>query len=202
MKKIKKGKFIVIYGINGTGKSTQIKRILEYLEKNKIKVNYLKYPIYDLEPEGPFIDKYLRNPQFRKENSQTTEELQKKYAKNRKRFEPKLKEMLKKGEWVLAEDYVGTGICWGLTWGADLEYLEEINRNLLQPDLAILLHGKRFLTALEKNHRNESNEEKMSISKNFNRLLAYRYDWTLINCNQKVDEVSKDIQKQIRLIEK
>lgn len=198
----KKGKFIVIYGINGTGKSTQVKRTLEYLEKRKIKVNYLKYPIYDLKPEGPFIDKYLRNPQFRKENPQTTEELQKKYAKNRKRFEPKLKEMLKKGEWVLAEDYVGTGICWGLTWGADLEYLEEINRNLLQPDLAILLHGKRFLTALEKNHRNESNEEKMSISKNFNRLLAYRYDWVLINCNQKVDEVAKDIQKQIRLIEK
>lgn len=198
----KKGKFIVIYGINGTGKSTQVKKTLEYLKKKKIKVNYLKYPIYDLEPEGPFIDKYLRNPQFRKENPQTTDELQKKYAKNRKRFEPKLKEMLKKGDWVLAEDYVGTGVCWGLTWGADLEYLEEINRNLLQPDLAILLHGKRFLTALEKNHRNESNEEKMSISKNFNRLLAYRYDWVLINCNQKVDEVSKDIQKQIKLIEK
>ena len=95
-----KGKFIVIYGVNGTGKSTQVKNILRYLKGKKIKVNYLKYPIYDLEPEGPFIDKYLRDPEFRKKNPQTTEKLQDKYAKNRKRFEPELKKILEKGEWL------------------------------------------------------------------------------------------------------
>jgi dTMP kinase len=198
----KKGKFIVIYGINGTGKSTQVKNTIDYLERKKIKVQYLKYPIYDLRPEGPFIDKYLRDEKFRKKNPQTTEQLQTKYAKNRKRFEGKLKNILAKGTWVVAEDYLGTGIAWGLTWGADLEYLEDINRNLLQPDLTILLHGKRFLTALEKGHRNESNEEKMSISKNFHRLLACRYDWKLIDSNQEIKEVSRDIQKQIRLLSK
>jgi dTMP kinase len=197
---MKRGKFIVIYGINGTGKSTQVELTLKYLKKKKLDVQYLKYPIYDLKPEGPFINKYLRDEKFRKKNPQTTEELQRKYAKNRKRFEPKLKKMLKEGKWVLAEDYSGTGIAWGLTWGSDLEYLEDINRNLLQPDLTILLHGKRFLTALEKSHRNESNEEKMNISKNFHRLLAYRYDWKIVDSNQKIAEVAKDIQKQIRLI--
>jgi dTMP kinase len=194
---MKKGKFIVIYGVNGTGKSTQVKELLQYLKKIKIKVNYLKYPIYDLEPEGPFIDKYLRDTKFREENPQTAEELQDKYAKNRKKFEPELKKILEKGEWVLAEDYVGTGISWGLTWGADLRYLEKINKNLLRPDLAILLHGERFLSAVEKKHRNESNNEKINLSKNFHELLANKYDWKVINCNQKIDKVAGDIRKQI-----
>jgi len=199
---MKKGRFIVVYGVNGTGKSTQVKNILRYLKGEKIKANYLKYPIYDLAPEGPFIDKYLRDPEFCKKNPQTTEELQIKYAKNRRRFEPELKKRLDNGEWVLAEDYIGTGVCWGLTWGADLKYLEEINADLIQPDLAILLHGERFLSAVEKKHRNESNNERIDISKNFHELLACRYDWKIVNCNQKINEVTKDIQEEIRLINK
>ncbi len=195
---MKKGKFIVVYGVNGTGKSTQVKNLLQYLKKIKIKVNYLKYPVYDLKPEGPFIDKYLRDFNFRGKNPQTTEELQEKYAKNRKRFEPELKKKLEKGEWVLAEDYTGTGFSWGLTWGSDLEYLEKINKNLLEPDLAILLHGKRFLSAVERKHRNESNDEKINISKNFHRLLADKYGWKLVNCNQTIDKVAKDIQEELK----
>ena len=170
----KGGKFIVIYGVNGTGKSTQIKQTLKYLREKGLKVKYLKYPIYDLEPEGPFIDKYLRNEEFRKENAQTTEQLQEKYMLNRKRFQPKLENILDSGVWVLAEDYTGTGIAWGLTWGASLKYLEKINEGLLEPDLAILLDGDRFLTAVEKSHRNESNEEMIRVAKKFHKeLLLY-----------------------------
>jgi len=195
---MKKGKFIVIYGVNGTGKSTQVEKIIQYLEEEKIKVNSLKYPIYDLSPEGLFIDKYLRDSDFRKKNPQTTEELQKKYAENRKRFEPKLKKILEKGEWVLAEDYTGTGICWGLTWGASLEYLEKINNNLYQPDLSILLSGERFLSSLEKGHRNESDDEKINISRNFHELLSQRYGWKSVNSNQKIKEVTEDIKKELK----
>ena len=89
-----------------------------------------------------------------------------------------------------------------MTWGADLEYLEKINKSLLQPDLAILLHGKRFLSAIEKKHRNENNSEKINISKNFHRLIADKYNWKLVNCNQKIDKVTKDIKKQIKIIDK
>lgn len=190
---MKKGKFVSIYGINGIGKTTQVELLVKYLQSRGLKTSRLKYPIYNLEPEGPFIYKYLRDPNFRAKNELSTDELQQKYADNRARYESELKKRLEFGEWIVAEDYVGTGIAWGLTWGGNLEYLEKINQNLLLTDFAILMHGERFNTAIEKDHRNEMENERINICKNFHLLLAERYDWKIVNANQKVEEVRGDI---------
>lgn len=197
---MKQGKFIAIYGINGIGKTTQVDLLVEYLKASKKNASRLKYPIYDLEPEGPFIHKYLREPEFRAQNELSTHELQEKYSQNRRRYETKLKERLADGEWIVAEDYKGTGIAWGLTWGGELEYLEEINKDLLEPDLEILMHGSRFLSAIEKDHRNEMDSERIVICKNFHELLANRYGWKKINANQKIEKVQKDIIEKISVL--
>ncbi|MFZ2300015.1 MAG: hypothetical protein WAW00_02695 [Candidatus Moraniibacteriota bacterium] len=187
------GKMITLYGINGIGKTTQVGLLVEFLQSVGKQASRLKYPIYDLGPEGPFIYKYLRDPGFRTNNELSTEALQGKYADNRKRYEEELKKRLAVGEWIVAEDYTGTGIAWGLTWGADLEYLEQINRNLLQPALNILMHGERFDTAIEAGHRNETADERIRICKNFHLLLGERYGWKQVVANQSVEKVSADI---------
>ncbi len=195
-----KGKFIAIYGINGIGKTTQVDLLVEYLKGKGKNASRLKYPVYDLEPEGPFIYKYLRDPQFRSKNELSTHKLQKKYAENRRRYEPTLRERLAKGEWIVAEDYKGTGISWGLTWGGELDYLEDINEDLLKPDLEILMHGSRFLSAIEKDHRNEMDGERITICKNFHELLADRYSWIKIDANQKIEKVETDIVEKISVL--
>ena len=119
--------------------------------------------------------------------------MQKKYADNRKRYERELKKRLANGKWIVAEDYIGTGIAWGLTWGGDLEYLEKINKKLLQPDLEILIHGERFLTAVEKDHRNEMEPERIRICKNFHLLLAKKYGWKIVKANRSIKKVQNDI---------
>lgn len=192
-----KGKMITIYGINGIGKTTQVEILVDYLKEKGLNASRLKYPVYELEPEGPFIYKYLRDPDFRCKNELTTDELQMKYVENRKRYEPELKKRLEAGEWIIAEDYLGTGISWGLTWGGDLEFLEEINNKLLQPDLSILMHGHRFTTALEKDHRNEMESERIKICKNFHLLLACRYGWEIINANRDIEEVKLEIADKV-----
>jgi dTMP kinase len=193
----RQGKFIAIYGINGIGKTTQVEILVKYLQSKGLKASRLKYPVYSLEPEGPFIYNYLRDPQFRMKNELPTEALQQKYADNRTRYEPELKKRLASGEWIVAEDYVGTGIAWGLTWGGNLEYLEEINEKLMLADFSILMHGERFNTAIEKDHRNEMETERIQICKNFHLLLAGKYDWKIVSANQKVEEVKADIIKII-----
>jgi len=195
-----KGKFIAIYGINGIGKTTQVDLLVSYLQQQGKIAKRLKYPIYDLEPEGPFIYKYLRDPEFRSNNELSTHDLQKKYAENRRGFETSLKKQIEDGEWIVAEDYVGTGIAWGLTWGGELDYLEDINKDLLKPDLEILMHGDRFLSAIEKDHRNEMNEERIIICKNFHELLCSRYSWTKVNANQEIVKVQDDIINQIEIL--
>jgi len=188
---------IAIYGINGIGKTTQVELLVEYLKAKGRNASRLKYPIYDLEPEGPFIYKYLRDPGFRKDNELITDDLQMKYVENRKRYEPELKKRLENGKWIVAEDYVGTGIAWGLTWGGDLEYLEKINEGLFQSDISILMHGDRFDTAIEKDHRNEMESERIKICKNFHLLLAEKYEWNKINASQSIEAVQNEIIKVI-----
>lgn len=187
------GKMITLYGINGIGKTTQVELLVQFLISQGKRASRLKYPVYDLEPEGPFIYAYLRDADFRRENELSTEALQQKYADNRRRYEETLKKRLAEGEWIVAEDYTGTGIAWGLTWGADLEYLEAINQDLYQPDLNILMHGERFATAIEVGHRNETAEERIKICKNFHLLLAERYHWKLVAANQSINQVAEDI---------
>jgi len=187
------GRMIALYGINGIGKTTQAELLVRFLQSQGKQASRLKIPVYDLEPEGPFIYKYLHDAKFREKNEVTTEVLQEKYAKNRERYEPELWKRLAAGEWIVAEDYAGTGIAWGLTWGADLEYLEEINRGLHQPDLNILMHGERFQTATEVGHRNEMADERIKICKNFHLLLGEHYGWEQVAANQSIEAVSHDI---------
>lgn len=194
---MEKGKMIAVYGINGIGKTTQVERLVEFLRTQGKQASRVKYPVYDLEPEGPFIYQYLRDTTFREAHPQSTEELQFKYAENRRRYEPKLQERLARGEWIVAEDYIGTGIAWGLTWGANLEYLENINQHLLQPDLSILMRGNRFDTAIEEHHRNETDDERMRISKSFHQLLADRYNWECVDANQTIEAVALSLQAVI-----
>ena len=199
-KENKPGKFIAIYGINGIGKTTQVELLVEYLKKQSKNASRLKYPVYDLEPEGPFIYKYLRDPKFRSDNELSTHKLQKKYAENRMRYEPILRQRLKNGEWIVAEDYTGTGISWGLTWGGKLDYVEDINEDLLKPDMEILMDGPRFLSAIEKDHRNEMDSERIEICRNFHYLLSDRYGWTKVDAKQKINKVHEDIVKQIEIL--
>ncbi len=190
-----KGKMITLYGINGIGKTTQVELLVQFLQSQGKQASRLKYPVYDLEPEGPFIHQYLRDPEFRNANELSTEELQMKYAENRRRYETELRKRLDAGEWIVAEDYTGTGIAWGLTWGANLEYLEDINQDLLAPNLSILMHGERFDTAIEAGHRNETNADRIRICRNFHLLLGERYRWKQVNANQDIESVQADIQK-------
>lgn len=190
-----KGKMITLYGINGIGKTTQVELLVQFLQSQGKQASRLKYPVYDLEPEGPFIHQYLRDPEFRNANELSTEELQMRYAENRRRYETELRKRLDAGEWIVAEDYTGTGIAWGLTWGANLEYLEDINQDLLAPNLSILMHGERFDTAIEAGHRNETNADRIRICRNFHLLLGERYRWKQVNANQDIESVQTDIQK-------
>jgi len=189
------GKLIAVYGINGIGKTTQVGRLVDSLRSEGVAAERLKYPIYDLPPEGPFIHSYLRDPAFREANPQTTEELQEKYAENRRRYEPTLRARLDAGEWVVAEDYIGTGIAWGLTWGADLDRLERMNADLRPADCSILMHGNRFDTAIEKDHRNEMAVERIALSKNFHDLLADRHGWKRVDANRPIEDVATSMQK-------
>lgn len=189
---LNRGKFIVFYGINNLGKSTQAEILIKKLQKNKIKAEYLKYPVYNLAPTGPFINKVLRGG---KKQEISEHELQMWYILNRFQYEPKLLSKLEKGIWVIAEDYIGTGLAWGWAKGADLKTLEAMNKPLLKEDLAIFFFGKRYLDGKEKVHIHEQNDKLMEKCQKKHQMLAKKYHWKKVNANGAREKIAEMIMQ-------
>ncbi|MFC1656488.1 dTMP kinase [Patescibacteria group bacterium] len=184
------GKFITLYSGNNLGKTTQVKAIKQQLQKKNIKVEIVKYAIYDLDPTGILINQYLRENNPYKLDSTAFQTLQ---AANRYQYEPTIKEKLSKGIWILAEDYIGTSIVWGIATGVEKDYLVKLNSGLLKPDLEIVLVGKPFDTGHEKNHTHEDNRKLVEQVSSLHEKLALELNWVQVNANQKIPEVTKDL---------
>ena len=188
------GKFIVLYGINNLGKSTQAKKLVERLVAEGHKAEYLKYPVYDLEPSGKLINAYLRegNPY-----NLSAREAQIMYTWNREHYEPILKSKLEQGIHIICEDYVGTGLSWGIGTGVDEEFLKYTNKHLLKEDIAFLFDGERFLEATEKTHKHETNDELMSKVRDVHTRLGKEFNWININANKKIEEIHTEVWDHI-----
>jgi len=184
---MKKGKFVVVYGANNLGKSMQVELLCRKLRGLGIDLVKLKYPIYDLEPTGPLLNDFLRNGAKLGEY-----EAQSIFAQNRRDYEPRVKQHLSSGKWVVAEDYKGTGICWGATNGVHLKKMLELNSDLLEEDLGILLDGERFTSSIEKGHHNEDGGlwEK---GREMHRNVGAIFDWQVVNANMIRAKVADEI---------
>ena len=160
--------------MNNIGKSTLIEAV-----KNKLpgKVETIKYPVYKIKPTGERLNRYLRegNPEGLK-----PEEVQKIYAQNRRDYETTLIELNKNNDFVILEDYVGTGIAWGIILGVKRERLEKINEGLLKPNLNILLDGDRFCQGKEKNHTYEELDDLWNMGREVHQELGDLYNWKTV----------------------
>jgi len=190
----KKGKFIVFYGINNLGKTTQAKILVDRLNSVGIKTEHLKYPIYELSPSGKLLNAYLRegNP-----HKLSVREAQIIYASNRTQYEKELVKKLDNGINIIAEDYTGTGIAWGIGTGVDEAFLKYLNSHLLKEDLAFLFDGQRFMEAKEKSHKHESNDFLTDEVRWAHLKLGQEYNWTKINANQTINEIHTQIWNKV-----
>lgn len=189
-----KGKFIVLYGINNLGKTTQAKMLVDWLNNNGISAVYQKYPVYDLAPTGPRINSYLRDGNPERLTPLQFQQLQ---VDNRHDFEPILQRYLDNGIWVIGEDYVGTGIAWGVGAGIDQALLEEMNSHLLKEDFAFIFDGERFQSGIEKGHTHEQNTELTEKVRMVHQNLAQRLGWFPINARESIEEIHQTILNTI-----
>lgn len=189
-----KGKLITLMGINNIGKTTQQTMLVEKLNESGYLVKSLKYPLYELEPTGPHCNDYLRkgNPE-----GLSPKEFQELCVQNRHDFQPELEKLLHEHDFILAEMYTGSGICFGMADGIPKVELIEMNDGLLVPDISILLDGERFLEAREEGHNYEKDDEKMNIIRKNHLELAEDLNWSVVSANQSVEKVHEEILKII-----
>ena len=166
--------FVSVYGV---GKTTQINLSKKRLEQENLKVFLLKFPLCNLPPTGLRIKAYLCNGNPEKLSALKFQTL---CAQNRKDFDKTLRNIIFENDIVIAEDYIGTGIAWGMSAGIPKKELVKLNEGLVMEDLSILLDGKRFKQSIELNHKYEQDNDLVEKVRKHYLELAFHYGWQVI----------------------
>jgi thymidylate kinase len=193
---MRKGLFVVLYGPSGVGKTKQLDLLEERLRGEGVSVKRVEYPIYDLGEAGPKLKKIL----WRRQNILAEEEMQQLFAQNRRDFEPTLRGWLNSGVTVLAEDYKGTGIVWGVARGISHDKMEEINKDFADPDVSILVDGPRRLDLREgEGHVYNTDEDEWYRARKVYLQMADKYGWIRVGGDAPILTVAGRIWTVVKL---
>ncbi len=139
---------IVIEGLDGSGKSTQVKRLRKYLESLGRPLKYIHFPRYDAPVYGDLIGKFLRGG-FGSIDAVHPQLVALLYAEDRRAAVPEMLDALKDGGILLLDRYVYSNIAYQCAKVADEAGREELRRwirdteygdfGLPVPDLNIFL---------------------------------------------------------------
>jgi dTMP kinase len=123
-----RGLFIVFEGITGSGKKTQINFLVEQLKKAGREVVTLSFP--DFETEIARLTKRIELDAFT---------LSLLYAADRSRHQERIRSFLDKGNVVIADRYCYSNFAYQSAKGVPLDWLQEIEKNVVKPNIAIFL---------------------------------------------------------------
>jgi len=103
-----RGKFIVFEGGDGSGKQTQAKLLVKYLQREEKDVELLTFPQYDT-PFGSLVAKYLRG-EYGSLESVPPEIPSLLYALDRFQVKDELTTGLASGKWFVADRYTQSNL--------------------------------------------------------------------------------------------
>ncbi len=200
-------KFIVLEGLDGAGKSTQIKLLQKWFSEQNLKFEYLHFPRTDSPFYGEMVAKFLRGD-FGKLEEVNPYVVALLYAGDRKDASDFIKEKLKSNTYVLVDRYVYSNIAYQCAkinsakdkeilknWILDLEY----NYNqIVKPDISFFFDVPFDFTkkSLENNRQGNDRDYlqgksdiheaslnfQLDVKKVYDNLLETQNDFHRINC--------------------
>jgi dTMP kinase len=209
------GKFIVLEGIEASGKTTQAKILGEILSKNQT-VFVAKNPT-----DGE-IGTYIRNEILSGNNKKISPiAYQYLFAADRVTQQAELIERLKKGETIICDRYIWTSVAYGIADRQSTDYRnwEEVSvtalsllsmyHQFISPDMSIYLD----ISLKESLRRIKGSAKHVEIYDNnkANIKIKTGYDWirktfpkeiTIVNGEKPLDEITKEIVELISKIQK
>lgn len=179
--------YIVFEGIDGAGKSTQIKMLKEWLEANGFTVETLVEPTDS--DVGKLIRKILQRSDAQTERVQKTLGLL--FAADRMLIMDKLEDESK--IFISDRSFISS-----LAYQEPADWIEDLNRYAKKPDLLILLDlDVKTSVARTSGEDTFENEEFLAgVRENYLKLVV-NYEHQIIDGNNGVNKVSSDIKKAV-----
>jgi dTMP kinase len=130
----KRGTFICIEGIDGSGKTTQAHRLVKSLRQKGLDV------LYTTEPSPSEVGRLIRRYVLkRKKRVHVALEALLFAADRLNHVEIRIKPALQEGKIVVCDRYVYSTLAYQGAAGLDLAWIKQINRFALVPDLALFI---------------------------------------------------------------
>lgn len=199
------GKFVVVEGLEGAGKSTAIDVIKSELEQAGI--DY----ICTREPGGTEMAEQIRSlvKQHREEIVAAETELLLMYAARVQLVENVIKPALEQGKWVIGDRHnLSTQAYQGGGRGIDMHKIDAIKHTVLgdfAPDATLFLDVSAEIGLARARGRGELDRIEKEESSFFDRirlsfisLLASQPNHELVNANQDMNAVHNDIKQVVR----
>lgn len=102
---------IVLEGLDGAGKSTQVKKLRTYLEERLVSLDYIHFPRYDAPVYGDLISRFLRGD-FGTNETVHPQLVALLFAEDRHGAAPDMKKTLEAGGNILLDRYVYSNIAY------------------------------------------------------------------------------------------
>ena len=190
-----KGLFIVFEGIDGGGKSTQIQMLSDFFESRGYEVERHMEPTHAT--IGSLLWDYMRS-KSRSFDPETEALL---FAADRIEHGKVIKESLEKGKVVISDRYKHSSLAYQGAAGADVGWMQSLNKHALVPNLVILLDIDPDRSLERVSDRAKTVFEEIEYLKKV-RAEYLRYaekgELVVVDASQGLEEVHKDILTHIR----
>lgn len=202
------GKFIVFEGGEGSGKTTHVRAVVEYLQQKKLSV------VTTHEPGGTEIGKHIR--QILLENSTDHQvvplaELFLFLADRAQHIQTYIQPQLHNGQQVVCDRFTGSTLAYQigarkLEPEALIMEMEALARSNLQPDLVIYLDVSPDIGIQRKRQQidqdltrfdNEAVQFHEQVNHYFRQLARTQPHWIQIDANRDLTVVQQDINRQL-----
>ncbi|XP_044737004.1 thymidylate kinase [Chrysoperla carnea] len=197
--KINRGKFIVFEGCDRSGKTTQCKKLVEYLKQNSIPCEHMNFPKRDT-AIGKVINEYLQGCVTLDHHT-----IHLLFSANRWELQDKMNKTLLAGKHIVCDRYSFSGVAYtAAKEGMDFEWCKNPEIGLIKPDLVFYLKLNEEVQIQRPGYGDEIYEKPLfqrKVSEKYEQLFDNSY-WETIEVDGTIDEIHNNIvNKTKKLLE-
>ncbi|GAA6029320.1 hypothetical protein JCM8097_003619 [Rhodosporidiobolus ruineniae] len=197
--KPRRGAFIVFEGLDRSGKSTQVQRLVEGLNASGVKAVAARFPDRTL-TTGKMIDSYLSSKVDLDDRA-----IHLLFSANRWERAQQILDDLNNGITVVCDRYAFSGIAFSVIKGLSYHWCRSPDIGLPSPDLVLFLHITPAAQSARGGfgqERYEKAETQLAVAKEFERLGKSVEEgvWVRVDAERGVEEVLSECEERTRAV--
>ncbi|MEM3513808.1 MAG: dTMP kinase [Candidatus Hadarchaeum sp.] len=192
-----RGKFICIEGLDGSGKSTQVRLLANWLRNLGYKV------VVTEEPTGGPIGKIIKLALAGKLRIPVAAEALLFAADRLQHVEQVVAPSLNSGKFVISDRYTASSLAYQSARGLPLKWVMKVNEMAPEPDLMILIDVPAEVSAqrINRSRKLDEFEKSLELQRKVRQVylsIAKLCKMKVVDGNRSIDEVQAEIQQLVK----